>query len=148
MADSTAGGRQIPGFHGVSIEYMRSPKFLQVDGGWNRVVWYPQAIKDRVYDFMPEDMRDKIATEEDVSSIDDLKGYLKNKAHPVVERWVELEEAAPKAVAEVGEDYVAVPGQFAATFPAAGGGIQIIFKNAKIYAEKVIIRRIGKEGKK
>jgi len=30
MADSTAGGRQVDGFHGLSIEYMRSPKFLQV----------------------------------------------------------------------------------------------------------------------
>ena len=39
MADSTAGGRQVDGFHGVSIEYLRSPKFLQVDGGWERIVW-------------------------------------------------------------------------------------------------------------
>ncbi|MGD2072662.1 MAG: CO dehydrogenase/CO-methylating acetyl-CoA synthase complex subunit beta, partial [Candidatus Thorarchaeota archaeon] len=148
MADSTAGGRQIPGFHGVSIEYMRSPKFLQVDGGWERVVWYPKAIKDRVYDFMPEDVRDKIPTEQDVSSIDELKTYLKEQNHPVVERWVELEEAEVTAPTEAGEEYMAVPGQFAATVPGVGGGIEIIFKNAKIYAEKIIIKRIDDKKKK
>src|SRR4030066_1531582 len=46
LADSTAGGRQIDGFHGISIEYMRSPKFLQADGGWNRIVWMPKEGKE------------------------------------------------------------------------------------------------------
>jgi acetyl-CoA decarbonylase/synthase complex subunit beta len=149
MADSTAGGRQIPGFHGVSIEYMRSPKFLQVDDGWNRIVWYPKSIKDRVYDFIPEDVRDKIPTENEVTTIDELKSYLKEHNHPVVERWVELEEEEELAVpAEAGEEYMAVPGQFTATMPGVGGGIELIFKNAKIYAEKIIIKRLGDKKKK
>ena len=148
MADSTAGGRQIPGFHGVSIEYMRSPKFIQVDGGWERVVWYPKAIKDRVYDFMPEGVRDKIPTEQDVTSIDELKTYLKEHNHPVVERWVELEAEEVTAAVEAGEEYMAVPGQFTATMPGVGGGIEIIFKNAKIYAEKIIIKRLDDKKKK
>jgi acetyl-CoA decarbonylase/synthase complex subunit beta len=149
MADSTAGGRQIPGFHGVSIEYMRSPKFLQVDDGWNRIVWYPKSIKDRVYDFIPEDVRDKIPTENDVTTIDELKSYLKEHNHPVVERWVEFEEEEELAVpAEVGEEYMAVPGQFTATMPGVGGGIELIFKNAKIYAEKIIIKRLDDKKKK
>ena len=42
MADSTAGGRQVDGFHGISIEYMRSSRFLHADGGYDRVVWMPQ----------------------------------------------------------------------------------------------------------
>jgi acetyl-CoA decarbonylase/synthase complex subunit beta len=149
MADSTAGGRQIPGFHGVSIEYMRSPKFLQVDGGWNRVVWYPKSIKDRVYDFISEDVRDKIPTENDVTTIDELKSYLKEHNHPVVERWIELEEEEELTVpAEVGAEYMAVPGQLAATMSGAGGGLEIIFKNAKIYAEKIIIKRLDDKKKK
>ncbi|MFX1415524.1 MAG: CO dehydrogenase/CO-methylating acetyl-CoA synthase complex subunit beta [Promethearchaeota archaeon] len=150
MADSTAGGRQVPGFHGVSIEYMRSPKFLQVDDGWNRVVWLPESVKQRVYEFMPEDVRDRIPTENEVMSIGDLKTYLKEQNHPVVERWVELEdeETALVEAAAAGEDYVAVPGELTAMVGGVGGGLEIIFKNAKIYAEKVIIRRTGKGDKK
>jgi CO dehydrogenase/acetyl-CoA synthase beta subunit len=43
-----------------------------------------------------------------------------------------------------------MPGQLMTTVPAAGGapGFQIIFKNAKIYAEKVIIKRLDPKGKK
>jgi acetyl-CoA decarbonylase/synthase complex subunit beta len=159
MADSTAGGRQIPGFHGVSIEYMRSPKFLQVDGGWNRIVWLPKAIKDRVYDFIPENIRDIIPTENDVADVDEVKRYLQDHNHPVVERWAETgaaarleeeeraEEAAP--MTQTNQPFM-MPGQMMTTVPSASGGpgFQIIFKNAKIYAEKVIIKRLDEKGKK
>jgi len=150
MADSTAGGRQVPGFHGISIEYMRSPKFLQVDDGWSRIVWLPDAVKERVFDFIPEEIRDKIPTETDAMSIGDLKTFLKQKNHPVVDRWVELEDEVEAAIVadEAGSDYVAVPGELTAMVGGVGGGLEIIFKNAKIYAEKVIIRRTGKGDKK
>ena len=137
----------------------RSPKFLMVDGGWERIVWLPKSIKDRVYDFMPENLRDIIPTENDVSNIEDLKTYLKDHNHPVIERWVETgaaarlteeeraEEAAPGT--QVAQPFL-MPGQLMTTMPAAGGapGFQIIFKNAKIYAEKVIIKRLDEKGKK
>src|SRR3972149_2425855 len=84
LADSTAGGRQVDGFHGMSIEYMRSQKFLSADGGWDRVVWLPKEIKERVKDFIPKEVVDKIATEENAQNIDALKAFLKEKAHPVV----------------------------------------------------------------
>ena len=149
MADSTAGGRQVPGFHGIAIEYMRSPKFLIVDGGWDRIVWIPEAIKERILEYIPEEIRDKIPTESDVMSITDLKSYLKEKNHPVVERWVELEDDEEEAAEmAMGGDYVTVPGDLTAMVGGVGGGLEIIFKNAKIYAEKVIIRKTGKGGKK
>lgn len=152
MADSTAGGRQVPGFHGLSIEYMRSPKFLTVDGGWDRIVWLPDVIKERVFDFIPEALREKIPTENDAMTIADLKTFLKEKNHPVVERWVELEEAEEVGVTVEtgadGSDYVTVPGDLTAMVGGISGGLEIIFKNAKIYAEKVIIRRTGKGEKK
>lgn len=158
MADSTAGGRQIPGFHGLSIEYLRSPKFLTVDGGWERIVWLPKVIKDRVYDFMPESFRDVIPTENDVSDIEELKRYLQDHNHPIIQRWVETgaaarleeEERAEEAamVPQTAQPFM-VPGQMMTTMPAAGGGgFQIIFKNAKIYAEKVIIKRLDEKEKK
>ncbi len=150
MADSTAGGRQVPGFHGLSIEYMRSPKFLQVDGGWDRIVWIPEVIKERVLEFIPEEVRDKIPTEADAMSIPDLKSYLKAHDHPVVERWVELEEETDMAVPTGAESQgaVAVPGEMTAFVGGVGGGLEIVFKNAKIYADKVIIRRTDKGDKR
>ncbi len=135
MADSTAGGRQIDGFHGLSVEYMRSPKLLQVDGGWNRIVWMPKFLKERLADYIPNDVIDKIAVEDDVGSIDELLGFLKTHNHPVVERWKEL------PVEEVPDEEISlempIPAEGA---PMVGGGFKIILKGAKIYAKKIIIR--------
>jgi acetyl-CoA decarbonylase/synthase complex subunit beta len=140
IADSTAGGRQIDGFHGLSIEYMRSPKFLQADGGWNRIVWMPMSIKERVKDFIPKDLNDKIATENDAKTIDELKAFLKQHAHPVVEKW---KEAPAEIVAEAAEEKevpTAFPMAQLSTLPVTAGGFKIILKDAKIYAKKAIIK--------
>jgi acetyl-CoA decarbonylase/synthase complex subunit beta len=147
LADSTAGGRQVDGFHGMSIEYMRSSKFLAADGGWNRVVWLPKEIKERVKDFIPADIVDKIATEETAQNIDALKAFLKEKAHPVVAKWEQEAPAAEEAVQpEAGaEEGAMIPVATAATLPIMAGGFKIILKDAKIYAKKVIIRSMKSE---
>jgi len=148
LADSTAGGRQVDGFHGISFEYMRSPKFLQADGGWKRIVWMPESAKERVKDFIPKEVVDKIATEKDVSTVAELKAFLKEKNHPVVKRWeaVAIEvskekgkEAAVPAEVTV-EPEVPVSESILSAIPAAGG-FKIILKNAKIHAKKVRIIR-------
>jgi acetyl-CoA decarbonylase/synthase complex subunit beta len=59
MAGQCSGGKQVEGFTGLSLEYMRSPKFLQADGAFERIVWLPKEIKDAVEDYIPEDIRDK-----------------------------------------------------------------------------------------
>jgi len=130
IADSTAGGRQVDGFHGISIEYMRSKKFLQADGGWSRVVWMPSELKERVKDFIPKELVDKIATEKEATNIEELKEFLKKVDHPVVKRWVEVEEAKPEEVA-------------AAPAAAAAEGIPIILKGVRITAKRLIIRGAG-----
>lgn len=139
IADSTAGGRQVDGFHGLSVEYMRSPKLLQADGGWNRIVWMPQSIKERVKDFIPEELLDKIATENEAKTIDDLKTFLEARVHPVVERWkakpVETIAEAEEKEVPAGASVVELP-----TLPIAASGFKIILKDAKIHAKKVIIR--------
>jgi len=145
LADSTAGGRQVDGFHGISIEYMRSPKFLQADGGWKRIVWIPKEIKERVKEFIPAELADKIATEDEAKTIDDLKTFLEEQDHPVVANWKEevpIEEAVP---VEAGEEAPMVPVATAATLPITAGGFKIILKDAKIYAKKVIIRSMKSE---
>ena len=153
MADSTAGGRQVDGFHGISIEYMRSPKFLQADGGWSRVVWVPSEVKERVKDFIPKELVDKIATEKDATTIEELKKFLEEKGHPVVERWKKapaVAEAAPAAeAAEAAPEEVAAVPITAPTATVTMGGVRIILKDAKIYARKMIIKTVkGKEGAK
>jgi acetyl-CoA decarbonylase/synthase complex subunit beta len=127
MADSTAGGRQVDGFHGVSLEYLKSRKFLQADGGWDRVVWMPSEIRDRLAPALPAGVAERTATEQDVSSVDELREFLKAHDHPVQARWVAADAAPP--VATVG------------SLPLELGGYRVILKNARIYADKVIILR-------
>ena len=133
IADSTAGGRQVDGFHGLSIEYMRSPKFLQADGGWARVVWLPSELKERVKDFIPAELVDKIATEKEVSNVEELREFLKEKGHPVVERWKEVEVVEEEKPAEE-------------VAPTLVAGVPIILENVRIYAKRMLIRG-GRSGK-
>ncbi|HDI07650.1 MAG TPA: CO dehydrogenase/CO-methylating acetyl-CoA synthase complex subunit beta [Candidatus Bathyarchaeota archaeon] len=140
LADSTAGGRQVDGFHGISIEYMRSPKFLQADGGYKRVVWMPKEVKERVKDFIPKELVDKIATEEDAKTIEELKAFLKEKGHPVVERWKEEAPLVPvEEEAVAAEELAEFPVATVAELPITAGGYRIILKDAKITAKKVIV---------
>ena len=148
IADSAAGGRQVDGFHGLSIEYMRSPKFLAADGGWNRVVWLPKEVKERVRDFIPKDVVDKIATEEYAQNIDALKTFLKEKAHPIVAKWTAETAPVAEEIAPVEgkiEEGVMMPVMTASTLPIMAGGFRIILKDAKIYANKVIIKTVRDE---
>ena len=145
IADSAAGGRQIDGFHGMSIEYMRSTKFLAADGGWNRVVWVPKEVKERVKDFIPKDIVDKVATEENAQSIEALTAFLKEKNHPVVKNWKKEEapvEEAPSATETQAAEGTMIPVMSASTLPIMVGGFKIILKDAKIYAAKVIIKTV------
>jgi acetyl-CoA decarbonylase/synthase complex subunit beta len=136
MADSTAGGRQVDGFHGISIEYMRSPKFLQADGGYGRVVWMPKDLKERLRAFIPEEVRDRIATEGEATTVPDLKAFLTKTEHPVTARWTVGETAgSPSGV----PSSTVFP---AGDLPVTAGGFRIIFKNARIHAERVIIQPV------
>ncbi|RQD82649.1 MAG: CO dehydrogenase/CO-methylating acetyl-CoA synthase complex subunit beta [Methanocalculus sp. MSAO_Arc2] len=131
MADSTAGGRQIDGFHGLSIEYMRSRKFMQADGGYEAVVWMPEEIKERLSEYIPESLYEKIATEKDATTINELQSFLTSNSHPVTDRWVEIhEEPDETAVVTAGE------------IPITTGGFRILLKNARIYADRVIIQPV------
>lgn len=160
MAGQCSGGKQVEGFTGLSLEYMRSPKFLQADGAYERVVWMPNEIKQSLEGFIPEDMFNKIPTEEDATKINDIKSFLKDNNHPILERLANAGEEdemsqdfntsdeiamsdgsnAPNASGASGQEFVQVASAPEMTMPA-GGGAKIVFKNAKIYAEKVIIKK-------
>jgi acetyl-CoA decarbonylase/synthase complex subunit beta len=136
LSDMTAGGRQVDGFHGISLEYMRSPKFLIADGGMNSVVWMPQEIKNRLKGFVSDEVLTRIPTEEDVSGIEELKAYLVDVGHPVVGKWDDdpVEQEIEVSSIELPSDVVPIQGL------PSGVGFTIILKNAKIRAEKLIIK--------
>jgi acetyl-CoA decarbonylase/synthase complex subunit beta len=142
MADSTAGGRQVDGFHGISIEYMRSSMFMHADGGYDRVVWMPSETKERLQDFIPASVYPAIATEKDVKDITELKEFLLNHHHPVVGRWTAAGTAAEFPPGAAGYPHVFPAGDI----PITAGGFRIILKNAKITAEKVIILPVRPHG--
>ena len=98
MAGEASGGRQVEGMCGMALEYMRSPKFFQYDGGMKRVVWMPREVKERYKDAIPEDLYDKIATEEDTTDPNELAEWLQEKGHPWItgEAQQELEELRAK----------------------------------------------------
>lgn len=144
----------MPGFNGISIQYIVSPKFQQYDGGLDVVVWMGKSIKDRVYDFLPEDIRDKIATEEDVNDVNDLQAWLEEKEHPII-KTEEYQAAIGEGEEEEDEweeeGGAMIPmGTQAMTIPGAGGsgGFKVILKNCKIHAESVIIKKIDNKRRK
>ena len=74
MLANRAGGKQSPGITGISMGYIRSPSFLKGDSGIANVVWVDSALRERISDrFSPGQ---KVATEKDVQSMDELINFL------------------------------------------------------------------------
>ena len=91
MAGDTSGGKQIEGRLGTGLEQLRSPKFIQADGGLARMVWMPKDIKERYKDVIEaKGLYDKIATEEDVKNVDELVEFLERVGHPWIKGEVKL----------------------------------------------------------
>jgi acetyl-CoA decarbonylase/synthase complex subunit beta len=141
----------MPGFNGISIQYIASPKFQQYDGGHSQIVWMNSSVKERVAEFLPADLIDKIATENEVQDINQLRDWLKEQNHPVVETWTEMEEEEEEEEGYEEEGGAMIPmGTQAFTVPGVGGagGFKIILKNCKIHAESIIIKKIEPRKKK
>jgi len=151
MAGQTGGGKQIIGFLGVGVNYFRSPKFIQPDGGWNRVVWMPKNLKEKIKADIPPELLEKVPTEDEVGDLKNLREFLEKKQHPVMERWIKEEavsEAAPEEVAGTAVPAWSAP---AMTMPAGmpmmqpmqfggGEGVKIVFKNTKITIDRIILK--------
>ena len=76
---------------GTGLEQLRSPKFIQADGGLARIVWMPKEIKERFKEALEEKgLYEKMATEEDVKSVDELLEFLEKVGHPWLTGEVEL----------------------------------------------------------
>ncbi len=152
MAGQTGGGKQIVGFLGIGINYFRSPKFIEADGGWDRVVWMPKNLKDKVLPDIPKEIVDKVATEEDASDLEALKAFLKEKDHPILERWVGEEEedmevegtataaSTTQMPAMTGAPMI-MPAGVGIGVGSGGSGVKITLKNAKVSIDRVIIKK-------
>jgi len=86
MAGFCGGGKQVEGFLGIGIEYIKSRKFLKADGGLTRVVWMNKSLKEKVKDAIPNELYDKIATENEAKNLEELKLFLKKVNHPLLRK--------------------------------------------------------------
>ncbi len=93
MAGQIGGGLQMPGFLGIGKLYISSEKFISAEGGLRRVVWMPKALKEelqerlaaRLEEMGEHDLLDRIATEEDATTSEELLEFLQKKGHPALE---------------------------------------------------------------
>jgi len=71
------------------------------------VVWLPFELKERVKDAIPKELFNSIATEKEVSTSEELRKFLEERHHPIVERWKKAETVAveqpPKAIPQIEE---------------------------------------------
>jgi len=159
MANQTGGGKQMPGFNGISIQYIVSPKYQiydakkdGLDRGIETVVWMSKTVKDRVGEFLPADFVDKIATEEDVNDINGLRGWVEKVNHPIINTEAfKAMSADEEEEEEYEEEGAMIPmGTQSFMVPGAGGagGFKIILKNCKIHAESIIIKKVEPRGKR
>jgi len=92
LAGQIGGGVQTPGFVGIGKLYITSPKFILAEGGIERVVWMPKALKEeiserlkaRLAEIGKDNLFDKIATEEDAEEPETLVEFLQKAGHPAL----------------------------------------------------------------
>ena len=93
MAGMVGGGIQTPGFVGISKFFIGSKKFIKADGGLKRLVWMPKALKEEIRDILEERLKDmgldgfidKVATEEDADTEEQVMEWIQKVNHPVLE---------------------------------------------------------------
>ena len=92
MAGQIGGGIQTPGFIGMGKLYISSAKYISADGGIERVVWMPKQLKEEILERLKERLKedgkesllDKIATEEDATTSEELLAFLEKVEHPAL----------------------------------------------------------------
>jgi acetyl-CoA decarbonylase/synthase complex subunit delta len=106
LAGIAGGGLQTPGVMGVGKFYIISPKFISADGGFKRVVWMSKNLKDSMEfelraaaerEALP-DFLDMIADGTNVTTVEELEAWVKEKNHPVLDMEpMEAKEREPEA---------------------------------------------------
>jgi acetyl-CoA decarbonylase/synthase complex subunit beta/acetyl-CoA synthase len=92
LAGTIGGGAQTPGFAGISKNYILSDRFLQGEGGIERLVWMPSQLKEELRSRLEKKLADKglagffdkIADETKAKTIEELMVYLEKVGHPAL----------------------------------------------------------------
>ena len=87
---SITAGQQTPGVMGIGKRYLLSPSFISAEGGFKRVVWMSSILKrSMAAEFKSvceregdPDLMNKIADENDATSVEELVTWLKAHNHP------------------------------------------------------------------
>ena len=92
LAGQIGGGIQTPGFVGIGKLYITSPKFISAEGGIERIVWMPKALKEEISERLmarleqigKKELYDQIATEAEAESPDELLEFATKVNHPAL----------------------------------------------------------------
>jgi acetyl-CoA synthase len=92
LAGIAGGGLQTPGVMGVGKYYLVSPKFISSDGGFKRIVWMSNYLKESMREEFKAvaeregdpDLIERIADERKVTSVDELLAWLEEHNHPAM----------------------------------------------------------------
>ena len=79
LANQVAGRQCKVGITSFATGYLHSRKFLQGDGGYNRVVWMTENLKKIAETTIPLNLKRAIATEKDVTTLEELKDFLNKR---------------------------------------------------------------------
>jgi acetyl-CoA decarbonylase/synthase complex subunit beta/acetyl-CoA synthase len=92
LAGTIGGGAQTPGFAGISKGFILSDRFLQAEGGMERLVWMPAMLKEELEPGLKKrleaigkpDLLGKMATEDEAKTIEELQEFLAKVEHPAL----------------------------------------------------------------
>jgi len=93
LASMTGGGVQTPGFMGHGKHFIASKKFMKAEGGFERIVWLPKALKEQIADKLNaaakevygiDNFTDMIADETIAEDAEALMNFLTEKNHPAL----------------------------------------------------------------
>ncbi len=92
LAGTIGGGSQTPGFIGISKNYILSERFLQSEGGIQRLVWLPVAVKEEIGERLRARLEalgltgfyEKIADETTATTLEELIAFLDRVNHPAL----------------------------------------------------------------
>ena len=92
LAGTIGGGAQTPGFAGISKNYILSDRFLQDEGGIERLVWLPALLKEELKERLVRklnelghpDLFEKIADETKATTLEELIAFLDEVQHPAL----------------------------------------------------------------
>ena len=93
LASMTGGGVQTPGFMGHGKHFIASKKFMKAEGGIERIVWMPKALKEQVADRLNatakelygiDNFTDMIGDETIAEDPETLLAFLTEKNHPAL----------------------------------------------------------------